>query len=195
MQNKGLIKFLTWAFGLACLFQLSFSVVTRVVESNAKEDANKYFFKETKDGKKQLTPAGLAEVQRAQTTSRLGEMELVDSLVKAKEAEILNDKANRKVYMGLTYRECQAWELNLGLDLKGGMNVMLEVSTSDVVRALANDPKDDQVNAAIDAALKAQKKSTNKINLNVLILLPGQLKQFMEKNCGIHLMFLIESLN
>ena len=161
MQNKGLIKFLTWAFGLACLFQLSFSVVTRVVESNAKEDANKYFFKETKDGKKQLTPAGLAEVQRAQKTSHLGEMELVDSLVKAKEAEILNDKANRKVYMGLTYRECQAWELNLGLDQKGGMNVMLEVSTSDVVRNLANDSTDHQIKTAINAALKAQKKSTN----------------------------------
>ncbi len=159
MQNKGLIKFLTWAFGLACLFQLSFSVVTSVVESNAKKDAHNYYFVDEKAGK--FTPAGQAEIQQLKQTSRLNEMELADSLVKAKEAEILNDKADKKVYLWFTYRDCQAWELNLGLDLKGGMNVMLEVSTSDVVRALANDPNDPQINAAIDAALKAQKKSTN----------------------------------
>ena len=151
MQNKGLIKFLTWAFGLACLFQLSFSIVTSVVESNAKTHAENYVNSKPAQN----------EIQSLKQTTKLTEAEIKDSMMKVKEAEYLNDKADKKVYLWFTYRDCQAWELNLGLDLKGGMNVMLEVSTSDVVRALANDPNDPQINQAIEAALVAQKKSTN----------------------------------
>ena len=152
MQNKGLIKFLTWTFGLACLFQLSFTVVTSVVESKAKTHAETYANSKTAQNEIQsLKQAG----------SKLTVEEIKDSIVKSEEAKYLNDKANKTVYMGYTYRECQAREINLGLDLKGGMNVMLEVSTSDVVRALANNPNDPLVNSAIDSALRAQKRSTN----------------------------------
>ena len=42
MQNKGLIRFLTWAFVLVCLYQLSFTVVTSIVEKNAKAAAEAY---------------------------------------------------------------------------------------------------------------------------------------------------------
>ena len=42
MQNKGLIKFLAWAFAAVCLFQLSFTIVTNVVQSKAKTDAKNY---------------------------------------------------------------------------------------------------------------------------------------------------------
>ena len=41
-------------------------------------------------------------------------------------------------FLGFTFRECQAKEINLGLDLKGGMNVILEVSVDDIVLALSN---------------------------------------------------------
>ena len=152
MQNKGLIKFLTWTFGLACLFQLSFTVVTSVVESKAKTHAETYA----------NSKAAQNEIQSLkQAGSKLTVEEIKDSIVKSEEAKYLNDKANKTVYLGYTYRECQAREINLGLDLKGGMNVMLEVSTSDVVRALANNPNDPLVNSAIDSALRAQKRSTN----------------------------------
>ena len=152
MQNKGLIKFLTWTFGLACLFQLSFTVVTSVVESKAKTHAETYANSKTAQN----------EIQSLQQAgSKLTVEEIRDSIVKSEEAKYLNDKANKNVYLGYTYRECQSREINLGLDLKGGMNVMLEVSTSDVVRALANNPNDPLVNSAIDSALKAQKRSTN----------------------------------
>ena len=152
MQNKGLIKFLTWTFGLACLFQLSFTVVTSVVESKAKTHAETYANSKTAQN----------EIQSLQQAgSKLTVEEIKDSIVKSEEAKYLNDKANKNVYLGYTYRECQSREINLGLDLKGGMNVMLEVSTSDVVRALANNPNDPLVNSAIDSALKAQKRSTN----------------------------------
>ena len=62
---------------------------------------------------------------------------------------------------GFTYRKCQAREINLGLDLKGGMNVMLEVSTVDVVKALANYTNDPVFNQAIELALKNQEKAVN----------------------------------
>ena len=126
--------------------------MTSVVESKAKTHAETYANSKTAQN----------EIQSLQQAgSKLTVEEIRDSIVKSEEAKYLNDKANKNVYLGYTYRECQSREINLGLDLKGGMNVMLEVSTSDVVRALANNPNDPLVNSAIDSALKAQKRSTN----------------------------------
>lgn len=58
-----------------------------------------------------------------------------------------------------TYRECKDREINLGLDLQGGMNVTLEVSVVDLVRAMANNSADPTFNAAIEKALEMQKNS------------------------------------
>lgn len=58
-----------------------------------------------------------------------------------------------------TYDECKARELNLGLDLKGGMNVTLEVSVVDVIKAMSNYSKDEDFNNAIKMAIEKQKKS------------------------------------
>lgn len=58
-----------------------------------------------------------------------------------------------------TYRECKDREINLGLDLQGGMNVTLEVSVVDLIRAMANNSTDPTFNAAIDKALEMQKNS------------------------------------
>ena len=133
MQNKGLIKFLTWAFALACLFQLSFTVVTTVIEGNAKTEAENYV--NSKDVQAQIMQLANNDKNKAQI--------LQDSIQQVKEESILLEKADQKVYLGYTYRDCQSREINLGLDLKGGMNVMLEVSTSEVVRQLAGNHKDD----------------------------------------------------
>ncbi|MBQ0015751.1 MAG: protein translocase subunit SecDF [Bacteroidales bacterium] len=148
MQNKGLIKFLTWAFALVCLFQLSFTFVTRNIESKAKNKAETYA--------KQQEP-----LIRANIDQRLLP-QVIDSIKNNVEADYLDSMASEKVYLGYTYRECQAREIGLGLDLKGGMNVMLEVSTVDVVRALADHTEDPAFNTAIDNALAAQKTTTNR---------------------------------
>ena len=67
----------------------------------------------------------------------------------------LDSVMNEKVWMGIySYKECREMEIGLGLDLKGGMNVILEVSVPDVVRALANNNKDENFNAAMAAATK-----------------------------------------
>ena len=151
MQNKGLIRFLAWAFALVCLFQLSFTMVTSSVERKAKKTADNYV-------KNEQTQALVAQ----RTSNEVDAQILMDSLRNAREARYLDSMATEKVYLGYTYRQCQSREINLGLDLKGGMNVMLEVSTVDVVRALADHTEDPIFNQAIDNALAAQKKSTNR---------------------------------
>ena len=152
MQNKGLIRFLAWAFVLVCLYQLSFTLVTRRVERNAKAEAARYV---ASDAVKNDA------LKRAGNDQLMSQM-ILDSLQVAHEAQYLDSMATEKVYLGQTYRYCQAREINLGLDLKGGMNVMLEVSTVDVVRALANNTTDSNFNRAIDMALANQKRTTNK---------------------------------
>jgi len=81
-----------------------------------------------------------------------------------KERLYLDSVATESVYsfIGLkeyTYNECTAREINLGLDLKGGMNVTLEVSVVDVIRALSNNSKDATFNTAIVTALDKQRDS------------------------------------
>jgi SecD/SecF fusion protein len=61
------------------------------------------------------------------------------------------------VFRKYTYRECKEHELNLGLDLKGGMNVTLEVAVSDVVRSLSNNSTDPSFTKAMDLAIARQK--------------------------------------
>ncbi len=132
MLSKGFIKLIAALLALACIFQLSFSFKTRSVEKAADEYAALY------------------------------EVEVRDSMVR----HYLDSVANQPVYnLGFqtyTYKECKERELNLGLDLKGGMNVMLEVQVADVVKALAGDSQNDPAFvAAIEAADAALKAGTN----------------------------------
>ncbi|MBQ4279605.1 MAG: protein translocase subunit SecDF [Rikenellaceae bacterium] len=82
----------------------------------------------------------------------------------AKEQAYLDSIKSVTVYnlgfIKFNYKECKEKEINLGLDLKGGMNVMLEISVQDVVRALSNDSKDPIFNQALAQAEADQKNST-----------------------------------
>src|SRR5665647_2134831 len=62
-------------------------------------------------------------------------------------------------FLGYTFKDCQKKELNLGLDLKGGMNVILEVSVEDILKALSNYNPDKTFNAALARAKELQKQS------------------------------------
>ena len=82
----------------------------------------------------------------------------------AKEKAYLDSIANQEVYnfLGIaqfTYKECKELELNLGLDLRGGMNVTMEVDVADVVRSLANYSQDEAFNQAIQEAIKMRTSS------------------------------------
>ena len=71
------------------------------------------------------------------------------------EAHYLDSMQNEKVYLGVySLKQCREMEIGLGLDLKGGMNVILEVSVPDVVKALADHKSDETFNQAIATATK-----------------------------------------
>jgi len=81
-----------------------------------------------------------------------------------KEAKYLDSIAGKPVYnflfiKGFTYRECQSKELNLGLDLKGGMNVILEVSVVDLIKSLSNYNTDPAFTKALEETRKEQQNS------------------------------------
>ena len=80
-------------------------------------------------------------------------------LQQERQQSYLDSSKSQKVFLGFTYKQVKEREINLGLDLKGGMNVMLEISVEDVVRALSNDSQDPIFNAALSQARSEQKNS------------------------------------
>ncbi len=141
MQSKGFIKLIAVLLALACVYQLSFSLKTRSVEKDAAEYA-------------------------AQLEVEATDLESVEALRSMAEQHYLDSMLNVQVYnvgfKKFTYKECKEKELNLGLDLKGGMNVMLEVQVEDVVKALAGDSQNDPAFvAAISDANEALKAGTS----------------------------------
>ena len=77
----------------------------------------------------------------------------------AKEYQYLDSVAGEKVWFGYTLKECREKEINLGLDLKGGMNVTMEVSVPDIIRALSGYNTTENFNQAIAKAQEKQKTS------------------------------------
>ena len=77
----------------------------------------------------------------------------------AKEFYYLDSLASQKVWCGFTLKECREKELNLGLDLKGGMNVTMEVSVPEILRALSGYNTSATFNQAMELAKQKQKSS------------------------------------
>ncbi|MDR1738200.1 MAG: protein translocase subunit SecDF [Candidatus Symbiothrix sp.] len=78
--------------------------------------------------------------------------------VPALENQYLDSLAKQKVWLGYTLEKCRSMEINLGLDLKGGMNVIMEIAASDVLKALSDNNLDPNFNAALAKATEAQNK-------------------------------------
>lgn len=84
-----------------------------------------------------------------------------------KEQAYIDSIMNEKVWLGsYTFKQCREMEIGLGLDLKGGMNVILEVSVPDVVKALADHKSDPAFNKAVDIA--SQKSVTSQTDFITL---------------------------
>ena len=146
MRNKGLILFFTILVAVVCLYCLSFSFVTWKVEKDARSYAN--------------DPAAISEVVQKAGDNELLKKRLTDSLISRRERNYLASMKDTSVYLGFTYKECKYRELNLGLDLKGGMNVTLEISTPDVLSSLAS-IKDSLFNESFAAAVKEYDNGRN----------------------------------
>ena len=76
-----------------------------------------------------------------------------------KESSYLDSLSTQKVWLGYTLKECREMEISLGLDLKGGMNVVLELNVADVIRSLTNNNQDENFNKALDLAYENQATS------------------------------------
>jgi len=149
MQNRGAIKFFAIAFALVCLYQLSFTFVTSRVESNAKEYA--------------VNQSAQQQADKLAAGNDVLRNYLFDSISKSRESYYLDSVANLTAYnmfvTEYTYKECKEREINLGLDLKGGMNVVLEVSVGDIVKALAGNSEDPVFREALKLTYEKQKSS------------------------------------
>jgi SecD/SecF fusion protein len=75
----------------------------------------------------------------------------------AEEVRYLDSVANNSVFLGIDYKTAKEKELNKGLDLKGGINVILQVSVQDILKGLANNSKDPAFNQALKDAAELQK--------------------------------------
>ncbi len=91
-----------------------------------------------------------------------GDVKLERAYLDSMETEVVYNLGVAK----FTYQECKQLQLNLGLDLKGGMNVTLEISLSDLVRSMANNNTDTTFNKAIRIAeAKSTKSDGNFVDL------------------------------
>jgi SecD/SecF fusion protein len=80
------------------------------------------------------------------------------------EQDYLDSLANTRVWLGnYTLKQCREMEIGLGLDLKGGMNVILEVSIPDVIKALADNKTDENFNQALATAAKQAQTSQDDV--------------------------------
>ncbi|MBP5497343.1 MAG: protein translocase subunit SecDF [Bacteroidales bacterium] len=147
MKNKGLILFFTILIALVCVYCLSFSFASWRVESKAAKYAN--------------DPAAIEEVKKLANGDVMLEKHLVDSVIDARTRQYLTGMNDSTVYLGNTYKQCKYKELNLGLDLKGGMNVTLEISMPDAVKSLATNTEDQLFKNAFEKAQAEYAKTVN----------------------------------
>ena len=139
MQSKGAIRFVAILLILACLWQLSFTLVSSIQGKRAEKAAEK---------KVALTEqsAAFARIPEADRAYYL------DSVAKDAERSFTDSLMAEKVYLGYTYKDVRSKEINLGLDLKGGMNVMLQVQLQDLVKALSGNNTTPEFTRALELA-------------------------------------------
>ena len=135
MQNKGLIKVFAILFGLVSLYQLSFTFLANKVE----DEANVYAESKVSDN----------DARKKATLER----------------KYLDSVANKDIInLGIaqySYNDVKDKEMNLGLDLKGGINAILQVSVKEVLKSLSNESKNEVFNNALTAADERLKNSND----------------------------------
>jgi len=132
MHNNGLIKFFAFCFTLVSIYQISFTFITSNVETKARE----YSINSVSDLKDNY-----ADLREEKYNSFL-------------------DSISDKSILGFTtYKSAKNKELNKGLDLKGGIDVTLQISVKDILKGLAEYSTDPIFNKALDDADVLQKQS------------------------------------
>ena len=140
MQSKGWIRLVAILLAIASVWQLSFTAVTRIQENKAAKYAEEQ---------------ALQFVESNNVAAEVREY-VQDSVANIRNRAYIDSISTEKVFFGYTYQSAKEKEINLGLDLKGGMNVMLQVQLEDLVKALSGNSTDPDFVAAM-----AQAKANN----------------------------------
>lgn len=149
MQSKGAIRFVAICLILACLWQLSFTLVTSICTKKANAAADK----------------AVAEMQKSAAFAEIPDVDkayYLDSIRKIEARRYTDSISTEKIYFGYTFKSVQNQEINLGLDLKGGMNVMLQVQLEDLVKALAGNNSSPEFQKAV--ALAKERSVNSKLD-------------------------------
>ncbi len=139
MQSKGAIRLVAILLLIACFWQLSFTAVTALQNKKAKKYAE----------------AAAVAVQSTPAFSKVAAEDqayYLDSIKKEQQKWYTDSISNEKVYFGYKFKDVRSKEINLGLDLKGGMNVMLQVQLEDLVKALSGNSTEPQFHQALALA-------------------------------------------
>lgn len=142
MKLKGLVWFFAIALILISIWELSYTWVVRGYEGKVKTQAER-----------------IVKSQNPGVNTRGEEYEL---LVKKRMQHILDSTRDKSIYpvIGTSYQKCKENELNLGLDLQGGMSVTMDVSLEGLLKSMSNNPRDPALLRALQTAT-AQKVNTN----------------------------------
>ena len=156
MQGKGLIRFFIVALVLVCMYQLMFTFVAWRVEKKAVDYAKERVYGDSDP----IANFKGSDVQRAAFLDSINSEQAfykekyLDSVSREPVLDILVDEYN--------YQEVKDRQINLGLDLQGGMSVVLQVSLEEMVKAMANHSKDPTFIAAIEQAKEQMKTEAGK---------------------------------
>ena len=140
MKLKGLVWFFAIALILISIWELSYTFVVRSYEAKVKTQAER--------------------IVKSQYPEVTGEDK--NALVKTRMRRILDSTKEKSIYpiVGTSYQKCKENELNLGLDLQGGMSVTMEVSLEGLLKSVSNNSKDASLVKALQTAT-AQKVASN----------------------------------
>ncbi|MBO7644178.1 MAG: protein translocase subunit SecDF [Bacteroidales bacterium] len=139
MQSKGAIRLVAILLAIACLWQLSFTAITSIQEKKAAKTAA-------------ARAEAFAQGPEFAKVAAEDQAFFLDSLKKIEEKRYTDSISSQKVYFGYTFKDVKAKEINLGLDLKGGMNVMLQVQLEDLVKALSGNSQNPAFLSAVELA-------------------------------------------
>jgi len=157
MRNRSAIWVFTILLFLACLYQLSFSWVTKSFEASVHELAEQKY--------DSIANEAIDFVINGDTLVIGSEKEKL-KIISFYEQKLLAEKANEPTYpvIDLDYQRCKDQELGLGLDLQGGMSVTLEVSIEDLVRNFAGNSSKLSFKTPFNAALKDFKQGSTTLD-------------------------------
>ena len=132
MKLKGLVWFFAIALILISIWELSYTFVVRSYEAKVKTQAER--------------------IVKSQYPEVTGEDK--NALVKTRMRRILDSTKEKSIYpiVGTSYQKCKENELNLGLDLQGGMSVTMEVSLEGLLKSVSNNSKDAGLVKALQTA-------------------------------------------